>query len=187
MPSALIDSGALIARFAVDDEFHLHFDRLVTEISAAGGARFLITWPCVVEASYRLNAPHRFEMLSWIEQGGVTVYPFEANHLPSMIEWMKTYTEHGKREMQQASAGRGNVPQGVRRAGVHAPCLVLGMAGIAGSESWTPDRDPRDRSAARLPQSWRRRANRAVVCIRGGRSGRSRRRAPRASWRRGPR
>ena len=110
MPSALIDSGALIARFAVDDEFHLHFDRLVTEISAAGGARFLITWPCVVEASYRLNAPHRFEMLSWIEQGGVTVYPFEANHLPSMIEWMKTYTEHGKREMQQASAGRGNVP-----------------------------------------------------------------------------
>jgi hypothetical protein len=34
-----------------------------------------MTWPCIEEASYLLEIPQRFEMLRWIELGGVTVYP----------------------------------------------------------------------------------------------------------------
>ena len=103
MRSILLDSGPQIALFAVDDRHHPRFDRLVTDFSAAG-LRLLTTWPCVVEASYLLAAPQRFELLHWIELGGAVVYPFEPYHLHEMVDWMKRYTEPGKREMDLADA-----------------------------------------------------------------------------------
>src|SRR5579871_6327471 len=71
---------------------------------AGDGLRLLTTWPCLVEAAYLLDAPHRFDMLQWIELGGAQVYPFEAHHLRAMIGWMQRYTERGKREMDFADA-----------------------------------------------------------------------------------
>lgn len=103
MRNVLIDAGPLIALFAVDDKHHIRFDRLVNELSA-GGLRLLTTWPCVVEASYLLGVPHRFEMLNWIELGGALVYPFDPHHLGDIIAWMRRYTEPGKREMDFADA-----------------------------------------------------------------------------------
>jgi uncharacterized protein len=100
--SVLLDSGPLIALFAVDDKHHEHYDQLVTSLSG-GGLRMLTTWPCIVEASYLLDLPHRFEMLHWIELGGAVVYPFEAHHLGDMLEWMRKYSK-GKREMDLADA-----------------------------------------------------------------------------------
>ena len=61
-------------------------------------------WPCVVEASYLLAVPQRYEMLRWIELGGVVIYPFEPLHLGQMISWMQRYTESRKREMDLAYA-----------------------------------------------------------------------------------
>jgi hypothetical protein len=74
--SCLIDSGPLIALFAVDDHHHARFDTIVKELSA-GGLRLITTWPCIIEASYLLEIPQRFEMLKWIELGGAVVYPIE--------------------------------------------------------------------------------------------------------------
>lgn len=62
------------------------------------------TWPCVVEASYLLGTPHRFEMLRGIELGGAVIYPFETRHLGDIIAWMRRYTTSSKREMDLADA-----------------------------------------------------------------------------------
>lgn len=103
MINVLIDSGPLIALFAVDDKHHSTFDRLVSELSVTG-LRLVTTWPCVVEASYLLGNPQRFEMLRWVELGGVKVYPFAPCHLGDMIGWMQGYTKQNKREMDLADA-----------------------------------------------------------------------------------
>lgn len=101
--NVLIDSGAIIALFAGDDKHHARYDALVTELSIQG-LRLLTTWPCVVESSYLLGIPQRFEMLRWIELGGALVYPFEPHHLGDIIIWMQRYTAIGKREMDLADA-----------------------------------------------------------------------------------
>ena len=103
MRSCLIDSGPLIALFAVDDHHHARFDTIVKELSV-GGLRLITTWPCIVEASYLLEIPQRFEMLKWIELGGAVVYPFEPAHLGDIVRWMRRYSESGKREMDLADA-----------------------------------------------------------------------------------
>jgi uncharacterized protein len=101
--SCLIDSGPLIALFAVDDHHHARFDGLVKKLSV-DGLRLITTWPCIVEASYLLEIPQRFEMLKWIELGGAVVYPFEPAHLGDIVRWMRRYSERGKREMDLADA-----------------------------------------------------------------------------------
>ena len=103
MRSVLIDSGPLIALFAVDDRHHARFDQLVSGLSAPG-LRLLTTWPCIVEASYLLGVPQRFELLEWVRLGGATVYPFDIQHLGDMIDWMRRYTEQSKREVDLADA-----------------------------------------------------------------------------------
>jgi uncharacterized protein len=101
--SCLIDSGPLIALFAVDDHHHARFDGLVKELSV-DGLRLITTWPCIVEASYLLEIPQRFEMLKWIELGGAVVYPFEPALLGDIVRWMRRYSERGRREMDLADA-----------------------------------------------------------------------------------
>ena len=103
MRNVLIDAGPLIALFAPDDRHHDRVDAHVLALTE-GGLRLLTTWPCVVEAAYLLEARQRFEMLRWIELGGVQVYRFEPHHLGAMIGWMERYTERGKREMDLADA-----------------------------------------------------------------------------------
>lgn len=57
-----------------------------------------------MKASYILDAPWRFELLQWIEQGGVQVFPFDSSHLAVMLPWMRRYTERTKRDMDLADA-----------------------------------------------------------------------------------
>ncbi len=102
MRSVLLDAGPQVALFAPDDTHHARFYGLVGEL-AAGGLRLMTTWPCVVEAAYLLDPPHRFELLEWIERGGAQVYPFEAQHLGHITRWMRRYTD-AKREMDFADA-----------------------------------------------------------------------------------
>lgn len=103
MRSVLLDSGALIALFAVDDKHHRRFDSLVHELSA-GGLRLFTTCPCVVEDAYLLDNLQRLEMLRWVELGGTLVYPFEPHHLGDMLPWMERYSERNKRQMDLADA-----------------------------------------------------------------------------------
>jgi predicted nucleic acid-binding protein len=104
MRNVMLDSGALIALFAPDDQHHAHFRPLVTQFAKVGGLRLVTTWPCVVEATHILQPLQRFEMLKWIELGGAAVYPFDTHHLGDMLQWMRRYTEPGKREMDFADA-----------------------------------------------------------------------------------
>lgn len=103
MKSVLLDSGPLIALFAVDDKHHRRFDDRIGSLSR-DGLRLLTTWACIVEASYLLDAPQRYEMLQWIELGGALVYPFEPYHLGDMIKWMRQYSKKTRREMDLADA-----------------------------------------------------------------------------------
>ena len=103
MRNILIDAGPLVALFAADDTHHTRYDSLVAA-NAADGLRLVTTWPCLVEASYILDAPQRFELLEWIEQGGVQVFPFAPFHLTVMLPWMRRYTEKFKRDMDLADA-----------------------------------------------------------------------------------
>ncbi len=103
MKSALIDSGPLIALFAIDDKHHRRFDDLIGRL-APDGLRLLTTWPCIVEASYLLDVPQRYEMLHWVELGGAVVYPFEPHHLGDMVKWMEQYSRKTRREMDLADA-----------------------------------------------------------------------------------
>lgn len=103
MRNIIVDAGALVATFSPTDAYRTQieakFAAFVTE-----GLRLISTWPCVVEASHLLAAQRRFELLHWIELGGLVVYPFEATHLTDMLVWMRRYTEAGKREMDFADA-----------------------------------------------------------------------------------
>lgn len=71
---------------------------------AKTGCRLLTTWPCIVEASYLLAPSRRFELLKWVEVGGMVVYPFGPEHLGDMVAWMRRYTEDDKAEMDFADA-----------------------------------------------------------------------------------
>ncbi len=90
MRNVLIDAGPLIALFAVDDAHHARFDRMVST-AEPGSLRLVTTWPCIVEAAYLLRAKLRFEMLEWIGQGAVQVFPFDSTHLLTMVPWMRRY------------------------------------------------------------------------------------------------
>ena len=103
MRNVLIDAGPLVALFATDDTHHARYDSLVSALSP-GGLRLVSTWPCLVEASHVLDAPWRFELLSWVEQGGLQVYPFQAFDLSVMLPWMRRYTEKHTRDMDLADA-----------------------------------------------------------------------------------
>ncbi|MBF0099242.1 MAG: hypothetical protein HQM04_18885 [Magnetococcales bacterium] len=87
MQSILLDAGAMIALFAVDDRHHRRFDQLVKK-RARFPLRLLTTWPCVDEACHILATPQRLELLRWLELGGALVYAFEAYQLGDLIDWM---------------------------------------------------------------------------------------------------
>ena len=103
MKAILVDAGPLIALFAADDRHHARYRDLILA-SDTRGQRFVTTRPCIVEASYLLATLQRFEMLAFVEAGGVQVFPFDVGHLGLMREWMRRYSEQGKREMDLADA-----------------------------------------------------------------------------------
>ena len=102
MRNVLLDAGPQVALFASDDRHHTRFDALITELSAEG-LRLLTTWPCVVEASYLLDPPHRFELLQWLGLGGAQIHVLDAHDLPDITRWMRRYTDR-RRQMDLADA-----------------------------------------------------------------------------------
>ena len=103
MRSVLLDAGPQIVLFATDDQYHAYYDKLISELSVTD-LRLITTWPCVVEASYLLGIPLRYELLRWIELGGVVMHPFNPHKLADIVNWVENYTEAGKREMDFADA-----------------------------------------------------------------------------------
>ena len=102
MRNILLDAGPLIAAFSPTDAHRGDVEGKLARYSQ-GGCRLLTTWPCIVEAAYLLAPPRRYELLKWIEAGGVIVYPFEPTHLADMVRWMQRYTDD-RAEMDLADA-----------------------------------------------------------------------------------
>jgi len=57
-----------------------------------------------VEASHFLGALHRYQLLRWIAQGAVVIFPFSQENLLDMVALMKRYTERPRTEMDLADA-----------------------------------------------------------------------------------
>lgn len=87
---ALLDAGPLIALFDVQDPHHQRFRMLLTQPEFS--LRLHTTWPCVTEASHLLGARERMALLRWIGAGGAQIFPFDAEDLPDMSNWMMRYT-----------------------------------------------------------------------------------------------
>ena len=102
MNVALLDTGPLVALFDRNDLAHTHYQQLLREERA--GWHLTTTWPCVVEASHFLSAPARWQMLRWVEQGGVSIFPFDPAHLEVLLALMQQYTDNRRTQMDFADA-----------------------------------------------------------------------------------
>ncbi|MEO7548634.1 MAG: hypothetical protein ABIT82_09440 [Ramlibacter sp.] len=103
MSAALVDAGALIAAFGLRQKKGGHFQKLFAQASAEHWT-LATTWPCITEASHLLGPPQRYACLRWVAAGGVTVFPFDQQALETMVDWMRTYTETPRTEMDLADA-----------------------------------------------------------------------------------
>ncbi len=103
MASALIDASALVAVFGPNEPRAEHYRELLM-LAALEHWALSTTWPCVTEASYLVPAPSRFEMLRWIGEGAINVFPFEQRALLDFAPLMLRYTERPRTEMDLADA-----------------------------------------------------------------------------------
>lgn len=102
MTVALIDAGPLVALFDPASLAHEGYHDLLS--NPFHPLRLHTTWPCIVEAAHFLSAPRRWAMLSWIADGGVSVYPIDAAELLDMLPVMERYTELPRTDMDLADA-----------------------------------------------------------------------------------
>lgn len=103
MSAALVDAGALVAAFSRKQPKGLHYKELFAR-AAQHRWTLATTWPCLTEASYLLAPPYRYACLRWVAAGGVTVFPFDQAALEGMVEWMRTYTQMPRTQMDLADA-----------------------------------------------------------------------------------
>ena len=103
MSAALVDAGALVSAFARKQPKGMHYKELFAR-AAQEQWTLATTWPCLTEASYLLAPPYRYACLRWVAAGGVTVFPFDQASLESMVEWMRTYTQMPRTQMDLADA-----------------------------------------------------------------------------------
>ena len=98
---ALLDAGPLIALFDTQDPYHARFRMMLTQPEFP--LRLHTTWPCVTEATHMLGSRGRTGLLRWIGAGGAQIFPFDAEDLPDMSDWMLRYSSD-RAEMDFADA-----------------------------------------------------------------------------------
>ena len=103
MASVLLDSGVMVA-LCGDHEPHATRYKALLQKAVYQQWYISTTWPCVVEASHFLGALHRYQLLRWIAEGAVVVFPFSQENLLDMVALMKRYTERPRTEMDLADA-----------------------------------------------------------------------------------
>ena len=130
MTVALLDTGPLIALFDSTEIAHAHYRALL--VSSREGWHLTTTWPCVVEASHFLPTLGCWQMLHWVAEGGVSIFPFDPVHVQDMAALMQRYTQPPRTRMDLADAS------------------LVWLAGETGiHQIWTLD--VRDFSRYRLP------------------------------------
>ena len=91
----LLDSGYLIELFGKSRRFH---QTAKDVLEAAFVARFRLhtLWECLAEASHKLSAEGRRNMLSWLAREGITVHASRKEDLLPMAEYMAKYDDASK-------------------------------------------------------------------------------------------
>jgi len=102
MRAALLDAGPLVALFDAQEVAHAHYRALLADASTKW--QLCTTLPCIVEASHLLASAQRYVMLSWVAQGGVSVYPIDPMQLTELVSLMRKYTQQPRTEMDLADA-----------------------------------------------------------------------------------
>ncbi len=88
VPSALLDTGALVAIVNRRDRHHLR----LTELLKSFEGRFLTTWPVVAEACSFMPDHLQVRVLDWIAAAGVEVVSIDAG-LDFMRKTMDAYRD----------------------------------------------------------------------------------------------
>ena len=85
----VLDTGPIVALFDKDDNYHNRSIDILREISEP----LITTWPVITESFYLLNLSYQVQDDLWefIERGGVTIHPLEADICRRCRELMKKY------------------------------------------------------------------------------------------------
>jgi uncharacterized protein len=102
MSVALIDASPLVALLDQDDAHHTRYNALLADRSDP--PRLYSTWPCIAEATHLLGAAASRALLRWVGRGGVQVFPFNADAVLKMADWMERYTSVPRTRMDFADA-----------------------------------------------------------------------------------
>lgn len=91
----LLDSGYLIELFGKTRRFH---QTAKDVLEAADVARFRLhtLWECLAEASHKLTAEGRRNMLSWLAREGITIHASKQADLLPMADYMGRYGNASK-------------------------------------------------------------------------------------------
>ena len=89
MPTALVDTGPLVALFVRGDPDHA----LVTEFLRGFRSRLLTTWPVLTEVCHFLSPTVALRFLRWVEAGGAAAIGVPPEELGEVIRAMEKYTD----------------------------------------------------------------------------------------------
>jgi uncharacterized protein len=103
MASALVDASAMVALFARGQPHAERYHELL-ELASLEHWSLSTTWPCVTEASYLVDPPARFALLTWLGRRSVSIFPFQQEELLEFVPLMQRCTESPRTEMDLADA-----------------------------------------------------------------------------------
>lgn len=85
----ILDTGPIVALFDRDDSYHSHSVEILKKIKEP----LITTWPVITEAFYLLNFSWQVQGDLWefIQRGGVTIGPLEADIFYRCRELMEKY------------------------------------------------------------------------------------------------
>ena len=102
MKVALVDAGPLVALYDTTSFAHQHYLGLIANPRIQW--HLSTTWPCVVEACHFLRPESRWQLLRWIAEGAISIFPFDTTQVPDMLDVMRRYTEPPRTDMDFADA-----------------------------------------------------------------------------------
>ena len=85
----LVDAGPLIALFDKDDQYH----KQMVNFFKNHHHHYISTWPVLTEVTHLLDFHPQvpIDFLSWVNEGGLTLFELNFEHLHDLIHFSKKY------------------------------------------------------------------------------------------------
>lgn len=87
--ATLVDTGFLVALFAVNDNHHVAAKAF---LQANPQLELHSVWPVVTETCFFLDVPGKQALLQWLEYGAVTMYDIRTNDFPTVRGILQKYS-----------------------------------------------------------------------------------------------